>query len=105
MSPILKDRILAQYPEWHSQPLRLTVQEIQNPYTVLEDFFDTYSLAAIRVCLREWLANVVRTDEVPALDYIYLHDKIERLIESAWQLHQYKNGVPMRGDMYGASSQ
>lgn len=90
MIQILKDRILAQYPEWHNQPFRLTVPEIQNPYIVLEDFFDTFNLIAIRACLREWLSNVVRTDEVPKLDYINLHDKIERLIEAAWLLHQLK---------------
>lgn len=90
MNRKLKDAILAEYPEWHNQPLRLTMEEMQHPNTVLEDFFDTYNLTAIRVCLREWLLVVSRTDEAPALDYILLHDKIERLIEAAWLLHKLK---------------
>jgi hypothetical protein len=90
MNHKLKDSILAHYPEWHNQPFRLTVPEMQNPYLVLEDFFDTYNLTALRACFKEWLSTVIRTDEVPALDYINLHDKIERLIEAAWLLYQMK---------------
>jgi hypothetical protein len=88
MNQALKDIILAQYPEWHTKPFRLTVPEIQNPYIVLDNFFDAYSLTQVRACLRKWLSSVVRTDEVPALDYICLHDQVERLIEAAWVLHQ-----------------
>lgn len=90
MNQKLRDTILASYPEWHNNPFRLTIPEMQNPFLVLEDFFDTYNLTAIRACLREWLSNVIRTDEVPTLEYIHLHDKIERLVEAAWLLHQLK---------------
>jgi hypothetical protein len=88
MNQKLKNSILAQYPEWHSQPFRLTLPEMQNPYTILEEFFDAYNLTQIRVLFREWLSNVIRTDEAPALNYISLHDQLERLIEAAWILHQ-----------------
>ena len=90
MNQLLKDRILATYPEWHQQPLHLTVSEMQNPYLILEEFFDAYSLIGIRICLREWLADVVCTDKAPSLEYVFLHEKIERLIEAAWLLHQKK---------------
>ena len=90
MSQQFKHSILAQYPEWHSDPLRLTIPEMQNPHIVLKDFFSAYQLTDIRECLREWLSCAIRKDDVVSIDYLHLHDSIERLIEAAWLLHNSK---------------
>jgi hypothetical protein len=79
-----------QYPEWHNNPFRLTATEMQNPHVVLKDFFSAYHLTDIRECLTEWLYSAFHKDEVPAINYVYLHDNIERLIEAAWLLHNKK---------------
>src|SRR4030095_11345238 len=92
MSRHLQHSVLAQYPEWHNNPLRLTTPEMQNPNIVLKDFFSAYHLTDIRECLTEWLYSAIRTDEVPAMNYVYLHDNIERLVEAAWLLYNNKKG-------------
>jgi hypothetical protein len=88
MTPSLRKLLLEEMPDWHQQPLNLTVAEITDPYQVLKEFFNGYHLTDIRFCLREWLGTALRTDEVMEMDYLNLHDNLVKLAEAAWLLHQ-----------------
>ncbi len=63
MNQQLRHRILTQYPDWHKQPLRLSIQEMKNPHTVLTEFFSCYHLTDIRACLKEWLTEAMRPND------------------------------------------
>ncbi|UPK70956.1 HEPN domain-containing protein [Chitinophaga filiformis] len=84
MNTPLNKRILSNWPAWHQQPFRLTCNEINNPRHILKEFFTWYTLSDIRLCLKEWLTDALRAEDVEALEYVTLHDNIEKLIEAAW---------------------
>ncbi|SFW80600.1 HEPN domain-containing protein [Chitinophaga sancti] len=84
MNTPLNKRILSNWPVWHQQPFRLTCNEINNPHHILKEFFTWYTLSDIRLCLKEWLTDALRAEDVEALEYVTLHDNIEKLIEAAW---------------------
>jgi hypothetical protein len=44
-------RTVNKHPNWENQPLRLSEDEKQNPYAVLEDFFSSFHLQDIREIL------------------------------------------------------
>lgn len=90
MKEQLKQRILAEYPLWHEQPLNLTISEIENPRSVLSLFFRRYNLPNIRACLKEFLHDALRADGVDAPGHVIAHQDIERLIEAAWLIYQQK---------------
>ena len=87
MNQQLKNKILTPYPDWHKNPLRLSIPEMENPYLVLKEFFECYHLTDIRGCLKEWLNEVLRPDEILQMDYVHVYDQVEKLIEAAWLLH------------------
>jgi hypothetical protein len=92
MKEQLKQSLLAEYPEWHDQPLRLTVSEIEDPRSVLSFFFMRYNLQNMRSCLKEFLHDALCADGVDAPSHVSIHQDIERLVEAAWLLHQqHKN--------------
>lgn len=84
MNTPLNKRILSNWPAWHQRPFRLTCNEINNPHHILKEFFTWYTLSDIRLCLKEWLTDALRAEDVEALEYVTLHDNIEKLIEAAW---------------------
>ncbi len=88
MGPQLRQKILTLYPEWHHQPLRLSLEELEQPRQVFIQFFDTYNLPAIRACLRQWLEDALRAEDVAASDHFFTCNHIEKLVEAAWLIHQ-----------------
>lgn len=68
----------AKYPEWTEKPFKLTIDEIENPQTVLDDFFSWYSLLEVRKNLREILMTALTVEDAPASNYY-----LERLTEAA----------------------
>lgn len=84
MNTPLNKRILSKWPSWHQQPFRLTCNEIDNPHHILKEFFTWYTLSDIRLCLKEWLTDALLAEDVVGLEYVTLHDNIEKLIEAAW---------------------
>jgi len=94
MGPQLKEKIQTLYPAWHDQPLRLSLEELMQPHRVFAEFFDTYNLPAIRACLRQWLEDSLRAEEVAAADHYFTCNHIERLVEAAWLLHDEDRNAP-----------
>jgi HEPN domain-containing protein len=90
---------LPEYPDWHNQPLCLTVEEIEHPLKVLEAFFDCYHLPQARACLKEWLDNSLRAEDVNGARMLFIHDSINKLMEAAWLiLHRKHTFEPFTGE-------
>jgi hypothetical protein len=90
MKEEFKQRVMAEYPVWHEQPLNLTISEIENPRSVLSLFFRRYNLPNIRACLKEFLYDALCADGVDAQSHVITHQDIERLVEAAWLIYQQK---------------
>lgn len=88
MNQSLNQPIPQIYPEWQNQPMRLTSAEMENPTSVLENFFDSYSLVSLRANLRQLLFEALTNKENGASEALLLHDDIEKLIEAAWTINE-----------------
>ena len=73
----------AKYPEWTTKPFKLTIEELDNPQLVLDDFFSWYSLLEVRKTLRDILINALTVEEAPASNYLFFWEQLERLTEAA----------------------
>lgn len=97
MKEQLRQHLLTQYPAWHEQPLRLTIPEMEDPFSVLTFFFDCYTLPDIRTCLEELLNDSLRAEGVEASDHVSTHGDIEKLVEAVWIIHQQaRNGTKQK---------
>jgi hypothetical protein len=76
------------YPQWHNQPLRLTISEIENPSTVIDEFFETCHLPDIRLCMDNWMHDGMVAETIESKAHVYTHDKVIKLIEACWVLRQ-----------------
>jgi hypothetical protein len=88
MGPQLKQKLRTKYPEWHHKPLRLNLDELMHPHKVFAEFFDMYNLPAVRACLRQWLEDAFRAEDVAATDHFYTCNHVEKLVEAAWLLRK-----------------
>jgi|GEM_PF-858291 len=70
------------FPEWHEQPLKLTNQEIENPESVLANFFDSHGLLEVRLRLNEWLVFCIRHNQQDPDNILGLFNKIQQLVEA-----------------------
>jgi hypothetical protein len=94
MNVQLKEKIMAEYPEWHFKPLSLTIAEMENPHKVIYLFFERYTLPQIRACLKDMLFDAIWMDDKDAPCHISTADDVEKLIEAAWQLRISKERKP-----------
>ncbi len=84
MKENLRQKLLTEYPEWHGNPLRLSIAEIEDPYPVLDHFFKCYTLPQIRACLQELVYDSLRAEDTDAPSHVTTHEDIEKLVEAAW---------------------
>lgn len=91
MNAPLNHSLCPTWPHWHNQPLRLTVSEIENPSSVIDQFFECYHLPDIRVCLQNWLLDSLTKETVESNQHVFTHYEIEKLVEAAWLIKQ--NGI------------
>lgn len=91
MKEQFKQRLLAEYPIWHDQPLSLTVSEIEDPKSVLDFFFTCYDLQDIRACLKELLHDSLRAEGADATSHVSTHRDLEKLVEAVWVIHDQNN--------------
>ena len=90
MNPLFKEKIMADYPDWHYKPFRLTIAEMNNPHKVIDQFFDRYDLPQIRTCLKDMLYDAIWMDDNDAPMHVATHDDLEKLIDAAWLLRKKK---------------
>ncbi len=81
-------------PLWHSQPLRLTPTQTQNPNLVLNDFFECYHLHEVREIMWQWVTEAVSSPHSRSNDphernnYLFFYEKMESLVEAAWIMNR-----------------
>ena len=80
------------YPDWHYQPIRLLKQEMENPLEVINAFFSSYTLPQARKYCKEMLEDTMCNVEMYSINYLFLYDSIEKLIEAAWLIKQRERG-------------
>lgn len=95
MQQEVKGRVLTQYPDWHYQPLRLSLDQMANPLNVLSKFFDGYHLPQARHLLKKWLDAAMILHEEHYHNHIPIYDEVEKLVEAAWLIlqHSKKNNT------------
>jgi len=75
---------------WHNQPLRLTEEEMKNPWLVFLDFFECFHLNDVRELLWKWLIEVVSSpnsissEPLERSNHFYLYERLEALIEACY---------------------
>jgi hypothetical protein len=78
--------VTANYPDYHNQPLKLTTEEIDNPYIVIDEFFQSYHLIDIRACLESWLQDGMFAESIESKTHFSTHEKIAKLVEACWMI-------------------
>ncbi len=97
MKENLRQKLLTEYPEWHDNPLKLSIAEIEDPYPVLDHFFQCYTLPQIRACLQELVYDSLRAEDTDAPSHVTTHEDIEKLVEAAWVIFkQNGNGTDQK---------
>jgi hypothetical protein len=82
------------HPQWTNRPLRLSDEERQNLYGVLDDFFSCFHLQDVREVLWDWLVAALSSESgaynsgYARSNLIFVYEKLELLIEAAHGLHR-----------------
>ena len=79
--------------QYHPEPLKLTSQEIEQPYLVIEEFFTYADLNSSRELLREVLRCMVvgdfhELDVEQRSEVMVFYEQLERLTEAAHIIYQ-----------------
>lgn len=102
MKEQLRQKILTNFPEWHLKPLRLSIAEMEEPYSVLNYFFECYTLPQIRACLEELVYDSLRAEDTDAPSHVTTHADIEKLVEAVWVIHDQNgnsNGIKKQSSL------
>lgn len=82
-------RTVNTHPHLDNQPLRLTEEERQDPYIVLDDFFSNFHLQDIREILWDWLVAAMSAESsayntgYARSNLVFVYEKLELFIEAA----------------------
>lgn len=98
MNPYYRLKALANYPEWHNKPLRLTKAEIKNPWLVVEEFFDMFHLTDIRDDLKFWLDDTANSGTEDMRRHAHTCSMVEKLAEAVHLLYEEKEQDESGGD-------
>ena len=77
-----------EFPEWHNNPLRLTIAEMKEPLKVISDFFDFYDIQQFRFDFKEMLHASFHSTGGRDAHFVHLYDLIEKLVEANWLIFQ-----------------
>jgi len=78
---------------WEMKPRKLTIQEVERPESVIEDFFQFANLPELRACLWEGTKTLVtgtfnRLRPQERYNLVYFYEQIEKLIEVTHVIHE-----------------
>jgi hypothetical protein len=76
------------FPDYHSQPLRLTLTEIANPTSVIFEFFQAYHLPEIRFCLHNMLQDSMHKETLDSKEHYSTYIEVEKLVEACWLIKE-----------------
>ncbi len=87
------------YEAWEMRPRKLTLEEIEHPEKVIEDFFQYAQLPEVRWIMWEGTktmvtGNFVRLKVSERSSLIYFYEQMEKLVESVFVLHRKMNRTP-----------
>jgi|GEM_PF-1956115 len=87
MKQPLKYRFEKTYPKLIEHPIRLNLAEIENPISVIQEFFTQHGLKNIRIYLEELLSDAIKNSEVISANYnAPIFNELEKVIEAAFLL-------------------
>ncbi len=92
-------RTINHHPKWLKQPLRLTEEDRQNLFVVLDNFFSCYSLQDVREMLWDWLVTALASDSsnydngTDRSNLIFLYENLETLVEAAYLLMKKQESI------------
>jgi hypothetical protein len=83
------------YPKSEFEPRKLSKEEIENPYQVIDNFFDFAHLPQIRDELWEMLKLTVSSSyhiqpRRNRANLLYFYEKLEQLVEAVHVIHRRK---------------
>jgi HEPN domain-containing protein len=77
---------------WRDYPLNLDEAELLNPYRIIKEFFNDYSLSQYREMLYEWLEHGLSpkaaNEFIDTTDLIKVYENLQKLYSAAWLIHQ-----------------
>lgn len=72
------------FPDWHNQPLSLSIHEISDSQSVIDEFYFEYSLQETRTMLWDWLVDALQYENTNAGALILFYERILKLIEAIY---------------------
>ena len=81
-------RTVNTHPQLDNQPLRLTEEERQDPYIVLDDFFSNFHLQDVREMLWDWFVAAMSAESsayntgYARSNLVFVYEKLELFIEA-----------------------
>ncbi|MBV7531001.1 sensor histidine kinase KdpD [Chitinophaga sp. sic0106] len=75
-------------PEWAYKPFRLTQEEVNDPTSVILDFFEETSLPELRQTLDKLQDELLINSRIPTRDYLWFRADLERCLEASYLLAQ-----------------
>lgn len=82
------------HPQWEKQPQRLSEEERQNPYLLLEDFYSCFHVVDIREIMWDWLVAALSSESGAYTtgrarsNLIFVYEKLESLIEATNEINK-----------------
>lgn len=82
------------HPTWENQPMRLTEDEKQNLFGVVEEFYSWFHLQDMREILWQWLEAALSSDSIhyanggARSNLFFVYEKLELLIEATYEMHR-----------------
>jgi hypothetical protein len=87
-------RTVNTHPQLDNQPLRLTEEERQDPYIVLEDFFSNFHLQDMREMLWDWLVAAMSAESsayntgYARSNLVFVYEKLELFVEAVQVIYK-----------------
>lgn len=89
------------YPNWQDKPFRLDLDEIENPYQVVDRFFDDRTLPEHRAILWELLSAALSGSSAECFtareggEWVLYFRELEELIEASYIIYQNNQKKPI----------
>ncbi len=84
--------------QWRDYPELLSQDELLNPFNVLHQFFDVFSLPQYREQLNEWLdaglSHRAGGEFIETADIIAIYENLQKLYGAAWLIYQRTTDDP-----------
>jgi HEPN domain-containing protein len=84
--------------KWRDFPVNLNEAELLNPYIVIGDLFESFTLLNYREELYEWLEHGLSKscakEFIETGSFIAIYENLQKLFSAAWMIYQRNNSCP-----------